>query len=338
MAVINHLAVTDPDSGEVTTYEIQDALHDQTAELLNHDPVIELKNSIVDHDQKGYNAETLSETLNSGTENNIYTRYLAKRQITGISANATNTGIIVETVNQTGAEQSQEIDFTGLDTETLTARVTANENSIASLNTRVTNAQTELNEHAGEIASAQADITQAQADITQAQTDITSLQNSRDTHTNAISQISSQIAALGRTLFPVGSIFTTTTNTNPSTFLGGTWEQFGKDKFLLGAGDTYTAGSEGGSSGVTLAQENIPDYTLGVVPVPPPTNGQNWDNENVKFVSMGATSTNKPGVTGENILISTGDQYGYQISSGGSGAVIETLPPYVAVYFWRRTA
>lgn len=232
MAVINHLAVTDPDSGEVTTYEIQDALHDQTAELLNHDPVIELKNSIVDHDQKGYNAETLSETLNSGTENNIYTRYLAKRQITGISANATNTGIIVETVNQTGAEQSQEIDFTGLDTETLTARVTANENSIASLNTRVTNAQTELNEHAGEIASAQADITQAKSDISantsnieKNTSDISTLKTAAQNQAEDITKNTNAINNIGKTIFPIGSVFISENGTSPSSFIGGTWEE-----------------------------------------------------------------------------------------------------------------
>ena len=36
-------------------------------------------------------------------------------------------------------------------------------------------------------------------------------------------------------------------NTSPATLFGGTWVQL-KDKFLLGAGDTYTAGSTGGSA------------------------------------------------------------------------------------------
>ena len=36
-------------------------------------------------------------------------------------------------------------------------------------------------------------------------------------------------------------------NTNPSNLFGGTWTQL-KDRFLLGAGSTYTNGSTGGSA------------------------------------------------------------------------------------------
>lgn len=46
---------------------------------------------------------------------------------------------------------------------------------------------------------------------------------------------------------PIGSYYFTNSNTNPGTFLGGTWSQV-KGKFLLGASDTYEAGTEGGSA------------------------------------------------------------------------------------------
>lgn len=36
-------------------------------------------------------------------------------------------------------------------------------------------------------------------------------------------------------------------NTSPATLFGGTWVQL-KDRFLLSAGDTYTAGNTGGSA------------------------------------------------------------------------------------------
>lgn len=47
--------------------------------------------------------------------------------------------------------------------------------------------------------------------------------------------------------YPVGSIYTSTKNTNPASTLGGTWTQI-KDRFLLCAGDSYSAGSTGGSA------------------------------------------------------------------------------------------
>lgn len=47
--------------------------------------------------------------------------------------------------------------------------------------------------------------------------------------------------------YPVGSIYLTINNVNPTNLFGGTWSQI-KDKFLLCAGDTYAGGSTGGSA------------------------------------------------------------------------------------------
>lgn len=38
--------------------------------------------------------------------------------------------------------------------------------------------------------------------------------------------------------FPIGSVYISVTEVNPSNFFGGTWEQI-KDRFLLSAGDIY---------------------------------------------------------------------------------------------------
>ena len=46
--------------------------------------------------------------------------------------------------------------------------------------------------------------------------------------------------------YPVGSVYISFVNTNPSTYFGGTWEQI-KDRFLIGAGNKYSPGSTGGS-------------------------------------------------------------------------------------------
>lgn len=201
MAEINNLQVIDSETGEAVTYEITDPLHDEMNTLINHDPVIELKNSIVDYDETGYNAETLSETLNSGTENNIYTRYLAKKQVTGIEANAAGNGLEVTTVNQSGAVQTQEIELTGLDTDALTTRVSANETSISSLNTRVTNLQSAQTSQASDITSLQSeqteqagDIATLQTDVSTAQSDITELQSKVSTHNTAIADQAEEIA------------------------------------------------------------------------------------------------------------------------------------------------
>lgn len=63
--------------------------------------------------------------------------------------------------------------------------------------------------------------------------------------------------------FPIGYIYLSVSNVNPSTYFGGTWEQI-KDVFLLSAGTTYTAGNTGGASTVTLTTSQIPSHTHGL--------------------------------------------------------------------------
>jgi hypothetical protein len=62
---------------------------------------------------------------------------------------------------------------------------------------------------------------------------------------------STQIAttAFIATMYPIGSIYTSTVSTNPGTLFGfGTWVAFGAGRVLLGDGGGYSAGSTGGSA------------------------------------------------------------------------------------------
>lgn len=58
-------------------------------------------------------------------------------------------------------------------------------------------------------------------------------------------------------LYPVGSIYFETTNTNPSALLGGTWEAYGASDTYLRLGGTKT----GGSNSYSLTSSNIPSHT-----------------------------------------------------------------------------
>lgn len=61
-------------------------------------------------------------------------------------------------------------------------------------------------------------------------------------------------------VYPIGSIYMSVNSTNPGTlFAGTTWEQL-KDRFLLGAGDTYSAGDTGGSASHTLTMDEMPSH------------------------------------------------------------------------------
>ena len=66
-------------------------------------------------------------------------------------------------------------------------------------------------------------------------------------------------------VYPVGSIYWSSNNTNPGTLFGGTWTQI-KDRFILAAGDYYSNGATGGAATVTLTVNNMPSHSHSFTP------------------------------------------------------------------------
>lgn len=123
-------------------------------------------------------------------------------------------------------------------------------------------------------------------------------------------------------IYPIGSIYTSVNSTNPHSLFGGTWEQI-KDKFLLSAGDTYNAGDEGGEATHTLTINEIPSHTH--APNDSYTDG---------YVIH---KTNLSG--GYNALIAKGTNEAYKYAAAtsvGGGQAHNNMPPYLAVYMWKR--
>ena len=58
-------------------------------------------------------------------------------------------------------------------------------------------------------------------------------------------------------VYPVGSIYMSVNDTDPSLLFPGTWERI-KDRFLLASGDTYSAGSTGGEATHVLTVSELP--------------------------------------------------------------------------------
>ena len=61
------------------------------------------------------------------------------------------------------------------------------------------------------------------------------------------------------TFYPVGAIWQTATNFNPADLFGGAWELI-ENRSLLGAGNKYQLGAEGGEDEVTLTVNQIPSH------------------------------------------------------------------------------
>ena len=72
-------------------------------------------------------------------------------------------------------------------------------------------------------------------------------------------------APLLNLVYPVGSIYWSSNNTNPGTLFGGSWTQI-KDRFILAAGDYYSNGATGGAATVTLTVSNMPSHSHSFTP------------------------------------------------------------------------
>lgn len=113
--------------------------------------------------------------------------------------------------------------------------------------------------------------------------------------------------------YPIGSIYMSVNNINPANFFGGSWERI-KDKFLLSAGDTYSAGDIGGEAEHTLTINEMPSHDH-----PIPYSGSSAAGYNSVFRSNGKEAS------------------GFSTKTGGNQPH-NNMPPYLAVYIWKRMA
>ena len=141
-------------------------------------------------------------------------------------------------------------------------------------------------------------------------------------------------------IYPIGSIYMSVNATSPATLFGGSWTQL-KDRFLVGTG-TYANGATGGEATHALTRAEQPSVVgqlqfrqigtgnivdlYGTSSTTPftytPGGGNKWANQGT--IQSNTTSTNK------NAMI--------KFDNGGKGTAHNNLPPYLAVYMWKRTA
>lgn len=202
------------------------------------------------------------------------------------------------------------------------------------------------------------------------------------------------LSALWNSIYPVGSIYMSTSSTNPGTlFTGTTWSQI-SDRFLVGMGSTYkTAGGTGGASSVTLASGNLPGHThsfsatsgkqsAGHTHTTPAHSGTITGGNHEHIVTTKTTSYGQgsqsswrclswtgtradwtqniktPNADSEGNTYNGSHSHSFSIAGGttggisgdhthsvsgttgstGSGTAFSIVPPYYAVYMWRRTA
>lgn len=187
-------------------------------------------------------------------------------------------------------------------------------------------------------------------------------------------------------IYPVGSIYMSANNVDPTVLFGGTWQAI-QGRFLLGADTSYTAGSEGGEASHTLTSAEMPahnhtftgtegttsengahTHTRGTMEI---TGNFHVDPDNAwcrvsavesganAFTFSGSTARATGGASGSTSVThnayfnasrtwsgETSEEGAHThtltpsgtISSVGGGSAHNNMPPYLAVYIWKRTA
>lgn len=131
-------------------------------------------------------------------------------------------------------------------------------------------------------------------------------------------------------IYPVGSIYISVNNVDPGTVFGGTWKQI-KDSFLLAAGETHSSGETGGAESYEINESHkhiapVGSNTsrLGLVSINGTVPGGNGK-------AFQTTPYDSSGTLNTNITL------GYT-SNATLNVNVPTMPPYLAVYMWERTA
>ena len=174
-------------------------------------------------------------------------------------------------------------------------------------------------------------------------------------------------------IYPVGSIYMSLNSTDPATLFGGTWTAI-EGRFLIGSSSSYTAGTTGGSATINLAHSHTTNAgTTGETAIT--VEQMPWHGHQVRahnnagttgtaYYYNGATKTNSTAAQSPNLTwkgttfkaaqSGAGDQVGGADPVGGGQAHTHSqvsvgtdsqlsssqsnMPPYLAVYMWRRTA
>lgn len=177
-----------------------------------------------------------------------------------------------------------------------------------------------------------------------------------------IDNADSQITDILTQIYPVGAIYISVNDTNPSSIFGGTWEKV-EDRFLLASGSTYINGATGGEAEHTLTEQEIPWHshtyaeTMNVSPhaltiEEMPAHTHSVSNNGTMAASVSGSgsmlTTYNPLNPTTYITESTGGGQGhshgiYQESRqtgkyGYTSPTHNNMPPYLVVNMWVRVS
>lgn len=149
-------------------------------------------------------------------------------------------------------------------------------------------------------------------------------------------------------VYPVGSVFISVSSVSPESLFGGTWEQI-SGRFLIGTGaaeanTTDDWGTLGASDVNCLAGEMGGEAWHTLTTTEMPNHGKHLLTSSSSILSTGnatgayLSSMSSYGSTGRGWDRPSSGEYYPAGQYVGGGAKHNNMPPYLAVYMWKRTA
>ena len=149
------------------------------------------------------------------------------------------------------------------------------------------------------------------------------------------------LAEIMLVLYPVGAVYISVNSTSPASLFGGEWTQI-NGRFLIGTGApelnddgtspgsyNFAAGSKGGEAEHTLTKLEMPTHY-----------------HNAYYLGLGGSSTtpayyatlNKDSYTYNYENTTPNTETVATTTREGSGVAHNNMPPYIAVYIWKRVS
>lgn len=153
----------------------------------------------------------------------------------------------------------------------------------------------------------------------------------------AVSKINTDIENLSNSAwekaYPIGSIYMSVNKINPQELFGGTWIRI-KEKFLFGAvddnetnSDKFAVDKTGGALNVTLNLEDLEHYH---------TSDNEFSNSKIYNANYNTVAEGSKEISDTYLDSFRTDYPKYNYSE--DEIKLESMPPYLAVYIWKRTA
>ena len=164
--------------------------------------------------------------------------------------------------------------------------------------------------------------------ITGVSNDLSNFKTETDTRFNTTKEeltslINTTIDNTINSIYPIGSVYISLTETSPGTYLKGTWEQFGQGRTLIGVG----SGNDGTNTQEFAVNTIGGEYKHKLVVDEMPSHNHKYYSPIVQEVTPSSNTSTYGNYT---------KSYKIDTDSAGGDGYHNNVQPYITVYFWKR--